>query len=273
MARSVKEMADNYEEQTSSNYTTPDKPTSTLRYCPLIDEEKWNTLTGRSFTLLNAQKNSDHLHQLQATHNKLTFVQQMQDERLDVLWTIVRFSDESVQAFIGEYFIYKVCGSIHFLRPISNLAKYSNNFLPTSKQQTIQTRHLTQHTDSIQQHPTSQQNTDSNDDLDREITFKNMSQTHIQESQHTPSTDDGSSSTQSFQNGQRLTQPMDDPIHPQPPSSHTSTSQSLNLLDPIARAMSVSNITNIDTDKATTPQNTQGPQHLAAQALQKKTKK
>ena len=79
MARSVKDMTDDYEEQTSSNYTTPDN-TSTLRYCPLIDEEKWNTLTGKSFTLLNAQKQSTHLHQLQTPHKKLTFVQQMYDE-------------------------------------------------------------------------------------------------------------------------------------------------------------------------------------------------
>ena len=108
MAQSVKEMAERYEDATSSNYTTPDKITSTLRYCPLIDEQKWATLTNCSFTLLNSQRGSSHLHQLQVPYEKLKFIQQKHDQRLDVLWTFVSFSNSSVKPFTGEYFINKV---------------------------------------------------------------------------------------------------------------------------------------------------------------------
>ncbi len=256
-------MADDYEESTSSNYTTPDKTTTQIRQCPLIDGNKWTTLTNRTFTLLNAQKDAPHMHQLQVTHDKLKFQRQIEDTDLKVTWTIVQFSDPAVKPFVGEYFIYKCCGTMFFLRPLTNLIKYCSVYLPAATRQTIQAKTLTDITDAPQVTNTNSPNTDE------EISFKNRHTQHTDKD--TASTEDDQSSTNSFQNGQRLTESPSNPPPP-PPSSTTSNSQSVNILDPLASAMSISNITNVTLDVPTNNiHNTQpGPQQIAAAALREK---
>ena len=104
---------------------------------------------------------------------------------------------------------------------------------------------------------------------DEEILFKNRHTQHTDKD--TASTEDDQSSTNSFQNGQRLTESPSIPPPP-PPSSTTSNSQSVNILDPLASAMSISNITNVTLDVPTNNiHNTQpGPQQIAAAALREK---
>ena len=268
MSQNVRQMADKYEEATSSNYTTPEKDNAQIRICPYVTEEQWPDLSKRTFILLNTNDDTGHWHQLQVHHNKLTFDKQIEHEQLDVKWTVVKFTDPNAAPFIDSYFIYKHCGTMYYLRPMHNLQEYTSAYTTSSVAQSIQRIQpscIIQPNINEHASPATQAKVTISD---TEVTFKNH--LHQTQPEDTSSTEDEQSSDHSFQNGQRFTQQYDNLRPPPPtPTSNTSTSnaQSANLLDPIATAMSINNITNVNVD---TPTTHTGPQQVAANALMQK---